>query len=136
MLTTRSWFRLLPEDGTVCCTMPSLQDMGAQHCLHHPPHQGCSKSCHSPTLHLEQPPHGEGTEAARTLWDTLLHSLVPSSPLQHPPPIANCSNFQELSQSKGHMFFPALSSPSWLTDDQMRHTRSILAPGIPAGTLC
>lgn len=74
-------------------------------------HQGCSKSCHSPTLHLEQPPHGEGTEAARTLWATLLHSLVPSSPLQHPPPIANCSNFQELSQSKGHMFFPALSSP-------------------------
>lgn len=40
----------------------------------------------------------------------VLHSLVPSSPLAHPSPIANPSNFKELRQSKGLMFFPALSS--------------------------
>lgn len=40
----------------------------------------------------------------------VLHSLVPSPPFAHPSPIARPSNFQALHQSKGHMFFPALSS--------------------------
>lgn len=112
-LTTRSSFRLLPEDGTVCCTMPSLQDRGAQHCLYHPCHQRCPNSCHplaaytcnshSPPLLRVKPqrwPRPFGTHCR------VLHSLLPRSPLDHPPPVAYPSNFQELRQSKGAHVFP------------------------------
>lgn len=68
------------------------------------------------TLNLEHSfatsAQGEITKAARTPWDTLSCPSFSGTKLsiEHPSTTANPSNVQELRQSKGHMFFPALSS--------------------------
>lgn len=142
MLTTRSSFRLLPEDGTVCCTKPPLQDMGAQHCLHLPTRAAQNPATPShPELgtfirHLcsgwnhwgGQDPLGHAV-VSFILWDQALHLNI-----LHPLPTPQMS--KSCDRARGTCFSLPYPLASLLTDDQMRHMSSILAPGIPAGALC